>query len=79
MYCFCLVPTSGNIWSSTQYSSNNAYNLNTGNGNLNNNNKNNGLTVRAFVQIILYHNAIDFLLCHLNMNMYLMKNYIKHI
>jgi len=37
-----------NYWSSSEYSQNNAYKLNSNNGNLNNNNKNNNNLVRAF-------------------------------
>jgi len=42
--------TKGNLWSASQYSSNNAWNLNN-NGNLNNNNKYNGLTVVPLAEL----------------------------
>ena len=43
------------LWSSTEYSSNNARNVNINNGNVNNNNKNNSNTnnrVRAFAELV---------------------------
>lgn len=40
---------SNNFWSSSEYNSNNAWNVNTNNGNVNNNNKNNNKYVRAFL------------------------------
>ena len=46
-----VVPTSGYIWSSTQYSANYAYYLNTGYGNLDRYRKYYGINVRAFVQL----------------------------
>ena len=67
--------------SSTEFSQNNAYNLNTNNGNVNANNKNNNNLVRAFCRLprtwsglrlqIAY--PILFLLCVLNT-----KNYMRH-
>ena len=38
-----------NYWSSTEYNSNNAYNVNANNGNINNNNKNNNNNVVAML------------------------------
>ena len=40
---------SGNHWTSTEYSANNSYNVNTNNGNINNNNKNNNNNVLAML------------------------------
>ena len=39
--------TASNYWTSLEYNSTNAWNVNFGSGNFNNNNKNNTLTVRA--------------------------------
>ncbi len=47
-----------NYWSSSEYSSNNAYNVNTNNGNMNNNNKNNNNYVRAFRLLRIWYNSI---------------------
>ena len=43
--------TDNNYWSSSQYNSNNAWNVNTNDGNMNNNNKNNNNYVRAFAAL----------------------------
>jgi hypothetical protein len=43
--------STNNYWSSSEYNSNNSWNLNTNNGNLNNNNKNNNFYVRAFLAL----------------------------
>lgn len=40
-----------NYWSSTEYDSNNAYNVNTNSGNINNNNKNNNNYVVAMLAV----------------------------
>ena len=49
------------LWSSTEYSSNNARNVNVNNGNVNNNNKNNSNTnnrVRAFAELVSNRNIL---------------------
>jgi hypothetical protein len=67
-------------WSSTEYSSDNAYNFNTNNGNFNNNNKNNNNLVRAFCMLslasLLTKQKLVFLCLQKS---YLLKSYIKLI
>ena len=45
-------------WSSSEYSSFHAYNVNTYNGYMNNNNKNNNNYVRAFRLLRIWYNSI---------------------
>ena len=45
---------SDNYWSSSEYSSNNGWNVNFNNGNVNNNNKNNNYRVRFVRDVEMY-------------------------